>query len=134
MCNALFQTGSYFRPSVDPADVTDNLNPLEGTLSHICFVKARRDRKPKVNKLAKAAGEFHPPRARRALSKVPSLQIFRSTDRAADRNRGHFGYRLSALCDSSPGEEVSTAGEGGRRQGYPFDQFPKVIRHIAGYP
>ncbi len=63
MCNAVFQTGYYFRPGDDPADVTDNLNPLEGTLSHIYFVKARRDRKPKVNKLAKAAGEFNPPRA-----------------------------------------------------------------------
>lgn len=63
MCNALFRTGFYFKPGDDPADVTDNLNPLEGTLSHIYFVKARRDRKPKVNKLAKAAGEFNPPRA-----------------------------------------------------------------------
>lgn len=63
MCNSLFQTGFYFKPGDDPADATDNLNPLEGTLSHIYFVKARRDRKPRVNKLAKAAGEFNPPRA-----------------------------------------------------------------------
>jgi len=63
MCNALFQTGFYFKPGNDPSDVTDNLNPLEGTLSHIYFVKARRDRKPRVNKLAKAAGEFNTPRA-----------------------------------------------------------------------
>jgi hypothetical protein len=63
MCNALFQTGSYFKPGDDPADATDNLNPLEGTLSHIYFVKMRRDRHPKINKLAKAAGEFRPPRA-----------------------------------------------------------------------
>lgn len=63
MCNSLFQTGFYFKPGDDPADVTDNLNPLEGTLSHIYFVKARRDRKPRVNKLAKAAGEFNPQRA-----------------------------------------------------------------------
>jgi hypothetical protein len=63
MCNALFQTGSYFKPGHVLADATDNLNPLEGTLSHIYFVKARRDRHPMVNKLAKAAGEFYPPRA-----------------------------------------------------------------------
>ena len=63
MCNALFQTGLYFKPSNEPGETTDNLNPLEGMLSHIYFVKARRDRHPKVNKLAKAAGEFHPPRA-----------------------------------------------------------------------
>lgn len=63
MCNSLFQKGFYFKPGDDPANVTDNLNPLEGTLSHIYFVKARRDRKSKVNKQAKAAGEFNPPRA-----------------------------------------------------------------------
>ncbi len=63
MCNSLFQTGYYFRPGDDPANTTDKLGPLEGTLSHIYFVKARRDRHPKINKLAKAAGEYHPPRA-----------------------------------------------------------------------
>lgn len=63
MCNSLFQTGSYFKPSDDPASATDNINPLEGTLSHIYFVKARRDRHHRINKLAKAAGEFNPPRA-----------------------------------------------------------------------
>lgn len=63
MCNSLFQTGFYFKAGDDPADATDKLNPLEGTLSHIYFVKARRDRKPRVNKLAKAAGEFNPPLA-----------------------------------------------------------------------
>lgn len=63
MCNSLFQTGHYFRPGDDPANATNKLGPLEGTLSHIHFVKARRDRHPKVNKLAKAAGEFHPPSA-----------------------------------------------------------------------
>ncbi|MFE3839332.1 retron Ec67 family RNA-directed DNA polymerase/endonuclease [Pseudogemmobacter sonorensis] len=63
MCNLLFQTGYYFRPGDDPANATDKLGPLEGTLSHIYFVKARRDRHPRINKLAKAAGEYHPPRA-----------------------------------------------------------------------
>jgi hypothetical protein len=63
MCHSLFKTGYYFKPGNDATSTTDNLNPLEGTLSHIYFVKARRDRKPKINKLAKAAGEFNPPRA-----------------------------------------------------------------------
>jgi RNA-directed DNA polymerase len=63
MCNSLFQTGFYFRRGDDPADATDKLGPLEGALSHIHFVKTRRDRHQKINKLAKAAGEFHPPRA-----------------------------------------------------------------------
>lgn len=63
MCNSLFQTGYYFRPGTDPAQAINNLGPLEGTLSHIHFVKARLDRHPRVNKLAQSAGEFHPPRA-----------------------------------------------------------------------
>lgn len=67
MCHSLFRTGFYFKPDEDPEDATDNLNPLEGTLSHIYFVKARRDRKTKVNKLAESAGEFRPPRAAEKL-------------------------------------------------------------------
>lgn len=63
MCHLLFKTGTYFKPGDDPASATDNLNPLAGTLSHIYFVKARRDRKPKINKLANKAGEFNPPYA-----------------------------------------------------------------------
>jgi len=63
ICNALFQTGKYHKPGDDPAYASDNLNPVEGMLSHIYFVKARRDRHPKVNKLATAAGEFRSPRA-----------------------------------------------------------------------
>lgn len=63
MCNALFQKGAYFKPGADPSKATKNLSPLEGTLSHIYFVKARRDRHPKINRLAKAAGEFRPPHA-----------------------------------------------------------------------
>ncbi len=47
MCNSLFQTGAYRKPGEDMSTATDNLNPLEGTLSHIYFVKARRDRPQK---------------------------------------------------------------------------------------
>ncbi len=67
MCNSLFRTGLYHKAGDDPSEATDNLNPLEGTLSHIYFVKARRDRHPKVNKLAEAAGEFYPPHAPKEL-------------------------------------------------------------------
>ncbi|MEW8508996.1 MAG: retron Ec67 family RNA-directed DNA polymerase/endonuclease [Candidatus Thiodiazotropha sp.] len=63
MCNSLFQTGEYCRV-VDGADeVTSNLNPLEGMLSHVYFVKVRRDRSLRVNKRSKVAGEFKPPHA-----------------------------------------------------------------------
>ncbi|MDF2370304.1 MAG: retron Ec67 family RNA-directed DNA polymerase/endonuclease [Rhizobiaceae bacterium] len=63
MCNSLFRTGSYYKKSGDAPEPIDSLNPLEGMLSHIYFVKARRDRKPQVNRLATRAGEFEPPHA-----------------------------------------------------------------------
>ncbi|OFC37016.1 retron Ec67 family RNA-directed DNA polymerase/endonuclease [Acidithiobacillus caldus] len=67
MCHNLFHTGLYFKPGHGPADATDNLNPLEGTLSHIYFIKKRRDRCQRVNKLAENAREFYPPKAPEAL-------------------------------------------------------------------
>ncbi len=67
MCHSLFREGSYFKPGNNPADTTDNLNPLDGMLSHIYFVKARRDRKKGVNKRANDAGEFNPPHAPKEL-------------------------------------------------------------------
>lgn len=66
MCHSVFQTGSYYRPVFDEEaeiEPIDNLNPLEGMLSHIYFVKARRDRPKIMNKLALKAGEFIIPKA-----------------------------------------------------------------------
>lgn len=63
MCNSLFRTGTYYRKSDDAREPIDSLEPLEGVLSHIYFVKERRDRKPQVNRLAVKAGEFKPPHA-----------------------------------------------------------------------
>lgn len=62
MCNSVFQTGQWHRPSVNPTSEPiniDNLRPLEGMLAHIYFVKARRDRAPKENKII----GFAPPSA-----------------------------------------------------------------------
>lgn len=63
MCHSLFRTGSYYRKTEADPEPIGSLNPLEGMLSHIYFVKARRDRKPKVNRFAVKAGEFEPPHA-----------------------------------------------------------------------
>lgn len=63
MCNSIFQTGAYRRPLAGSEETTSILTPLEGMLSHIYLVKARRDRPQKVNRLAINAGEFHPPQA-----------------------------------------------------------------------
>ena len=55
MCHSVFTTGTWHRP-VPTAGVvpvpTASLRPLEGMLSHIHFVRARRDRSDKENKHA----------------------------------------------------------------------------------
>ena len=63
MCNSLFRTGEYHRMIANKEETTSNLNPIEGMLSHVHFVKARRDRSFEINKRAIASDEFRPPRA-----------------------------------------------------------------------
>ncbi|MEQ8509168.1 MAG: retron Ec67 family RNA-directed DNA polymerase/endonuclease [Rhodospirillaceae bacterium] len=63
MCHSVFRTGEYHRLVGGAEELTTTLNPLEGMLSHIYFVKARKDRPHRVNKLAIKAGEFTPPKA-----------------------------------------------------------------------
>lgn len=62
MCHSLFATGKWYRPTSDsdsePQKIAD-LKPLEGMLSHIYFVKARRDRSLEVSKQS----NFHSPKA-----------------------------------------------------------------------
>jgi RNA-directed DNA polymerase len=53
MCNSLFKTGRWYMPRVISGAATppaSNIKTLEGMLSHIYFVKARRDRTHKINK------------------------------------------------------------------------------------
>lgn len=53
MCHSVFTTGSWYRPVQAAGAVpvpTGSLRPVEGMLSHIYFVKARRDRSHKMNK------------------------------------------------------------------------------------
>ncbi|MBO9419163.1 retron Ec67 family RNA-directed DNA polymerase/endonuclease [Labrenzia sp. R4_2] len=63
MCHSVFKSGTYHRETPAGAKTTTNLAPLEGMLSHIYFVKARRDRTYKNNSAARDAGEFRPPEA-----------------------------------------------------------------------
>jgi len=54
MCDSLFQTGEYFKSVIPPdgpddepqPDLTNNLNPLEGILSHIYYVTQSEERRP----------------------------------------------------------------------------------------
>jgi hypothetical protein len=53
MCHSVFTTGSWYSPVQTAGAVpvpTASLRPVEGMLSHIYFVKARRDRSHKMNK------------------------------------------------------------------------------------
>ncbi len=53
MCRSVFDTGQWHRHlsgADDPLKIIDDLRSLEGMLSHIHFVKARRDRSHKANK------------------------------------------------------------------------------------
>ena len=62
MCESIFMTGQWHRPITDSNATptsSNNLKPVEGMLSHIHFVKARRDRTQKQNKDA----NFTTPRA-----------------------------------------------------------------------
>ena len=61
MCHSLFKDGEYYIPHDKDKQKTKNLNHLEGTLSHIYFVKGRRDRKNIVNDELAKTSAFHQP-------------------------------------------------------------------------
>ncbi len=61
MCHSLFKDGEYYIPHDKDKQKTKNLNHLEGTLSHIYFVKGRRDRKGTINKKLATTSAFHQP-------------------------------------------------------------------------
>ncbi|MCU7944363.1 MAG: retron Ec67 family RNA-directed DNA polymerase/endonuclease [Candidatus Thiodiazotropha sp. (ex Cardiolucina cf. quadrata)] len=67
MCNSLFRTGEYHREVIGNVEVLRDLNPLEGMLSYVYFLKARRDRAPKLNRLLAKEGDFKAPYAPIAL-------------------------------------------------------------------
>ena len=64
MCNSLYGKGSYHIPYDKNKTKISKLNHLEGTLSHIYFVKMRRDRDKETNKILseKKPSEFSPPK------------------------------------------------------------------------
>lgn len=162
MCHAVFRTGFYFKPGDDPSNVTDNLNPLEGTLSHIYFVKARRDRKPKVNKLAKAAGEFSPPRAPAELywkflfykyfaapkaplivtegvSDITYLQcairaLVKKFPLLAKEKSGKVIRLINFLKSSSTSRDILNLGHGAPGQGALISQYANVLKKYLHKP
>ena len=62
MCDSVFRTGFWYRPigiPPEPPKMLDILRPLEGMLSHVYYVKTRKDRTFAYNKRI----GFAPPRA-----------------------------------------------------------------------
>ena len=111
MCDSLFQTGQYFKTVISPdnpndkpmPDLTDNINRLEGILSHIYDVTQSEERRP-------IADQRKEPRAIRLLyrrfmfykycvaPKVPLIITEGKTDpvylREAIRHRNSYHPRL----------------------------------------
>lgn len=162
MCNSLFQKGYYFRPSDNAADITDNLGPLEGTLSHIHFVKARRDRHPKINKLANVAREFHSPRAPEELFRkflfykyfaapaaplivtegVSDITYLQCAIRAlvkkfpllAKEENGKVIRLLHFLKSSGTSRDLLNLGHGAAGQGALISQYENVLKRYRHKP
>jgi retron-type reverse transcriptase len=162
MCNALFQTGNYFRPSDGPSEATDNLNYLQGTLSHIYFVKARRDRHPKINRLAKTANEFRPPHAPEELyrkflfykffaapaaplivtegiSDITYLQcairaLVKKFPLLAKEDDGKVVRLIQFLKSSGTSRDVLNLGHGAAGQGALISQYKNVLKNYPHKP
>lgn len=162
MCNRLFRTGKYSKPGDDPADATDDLNALEGTLSHIYFVKARRDRHPRINKLARAAGEFAPPRAPEELyrkfliykyfaapaapvivtegaSDITYLQcairaLFNKFPLLAKEQDGKVTRLVSFLKSSGTSRDILNLGQGAAGQGALISQYENALMKYLHKP
>ncbi len=104
MCHSLFQTGFYHRG--DDIDI-ETLEPLEGMLSHICFVKERYDRKYKINKELQERNEFTPPKAPLELyKKFLYFKYFIKADSPVILTEGktdiiYLKYAILSLANSS---------------------------------
>lgn len=161
MCRSVFDTGLWYKPSVDasrPPEMIDNIRPLEGMLSHIYFVKARRDRSHKANKDA----SFSAPRApveqyRRLLfykyfvaARTPIIVAEGVTDitylKCAIRSRaakfptlastenGKTALAVGFLNATGTARTVLNLGTGAAGQGNLIDQYDGRLKHYRHIP
>ena len=162
MCHSLFRTGSYYRKTEAAPELLDNLNPLEGMLSHIYFVKARKDRKPKVNRLAVNAGEFEPPHApvdlyrkfllykhfiaptaptivTEGISDIAYLKCaIRSLAKAfpslGEENDGKITHSVNFLRPSGTTRDVLNLGHGASGQASLVSQYSNILKKYVHRP
>ncbi|MCB9989323.1 MAG: RNA-directed DNA polymerase [Rhodospirillales bacterium] len=162
MCNSLFGTGQYHRVVGGKDEVTSNLNPLEGMLSYVYFVKARRDRSLRVNKRSKNEGEFNPPRAPIELYRKflfykhfvsPPLPLIvtegvsdivyiecairalaKSFPRLAKEEDGKIKRQVNFLRPSDTTRDVLTLGHGASGQANLIGQYTSSLKKYAHQP
>lgn len=162
MCNSVFQAGEYHRGGAESAETMNNLRPLEGMLSHIYFVKARRDRSSKTNKAAIMAGEFRQPQAAIELYRrflfyrhfvaMECLQIVtegisditylhcairalaKSFPSLANEKDGKIILSVSFLKPSSTIRTVLNLGNGTAGQASLIDQYKSNLKKYAHKP
>jgi RNA-directed DNA polymerase len=161
MCCSLFSTGQWHRPlpkGGGPIELVDNLRPLEGSLSHIYFVKARRDRTHKQNK---DAGYF-PPKATVELyrqflfykhfvaSTLPTIVTEGTSDitylkcalrslaakfpSLASRKDGKTVLEISFLNPSGTSRSVINLGHGTAGQASLIDQYENRLKNYKHLP
>lgn len=162
MCNSLFQRGHYFISHGSHSDLIENLNVLEGILSHIYFVKSRRDRNPSINRLAEEAEEFRPPHApeelyRRflfykyfAAPKTPLIvtegisdityiqcairALGRKFPLLAEERSGRIVRRVRFLKPSGVSRDILGLGQGAAGQASLIARYESVIRRYSHKP
>lgn len=162
MCHALFQAGVYRCPKAGGEDTTESLGPLEGMLSWIHFVKMRRDRSARVNKLAIKAEEFTPPQAPKELYRrflfykyfvAPSATmlvtegvsdiiyiqcairaLFKTYPSLAKEVDGKVIRRVRFLKSSITNRDVLSLGHGSAGQAALVGQYKKAIEKYAHRP
>ncbi|MCW5724613.1 MAG: retron Ec67 family RNA-directed DNA polymerase/endonuclease [Maricaulaceae bacterium] len=162
MCNSVFQKGVYYKPGEGASMATDNLNSLEGMLSHIYFIKARRDRNPTVNKRADAAKEFYPPHAPKDLyrkflyykyfaapnaplivtegiSDITYLQcairaLVKDFPLLAKKENGKVIRLVHFLKPSGTSRDILNLGQGSAGQGALISQYESMLKKFSHRP
>ena len=162
MCHALFKTGQYHRQLAIGCETTGDLNPLEGMLSYIYFVKVRKDRKPHVNRFLEKAGEFRPSQAAVELYKrflffkhfvVPKAPVI-VTEGVSDvsylkyairtlapdfpllarEEQGKFKRLVNLLRSSKTTRDVLNLGNGTSGQASLISQYTNRLKRYAYQP
>lgn len=162
MCNSLFQSGKYHKAKLNKKVFFDNLNYLEGALSHVYFVKSRRDRSERTNKLAIEASEFLPSNSFKDLYRnflfykyfvAPSKPIIVTegiTDiiyiqcalrelhtkfpRLATVNKGKFFRRVQFLKPSGTSRDLLHLAHGSAGQASLISRYSGILKRYSHRP